>query len=72
MIQVDNANFTYNVVTEKDNDKRTRILQGTMASKQRHGKVDPKRTSLRSMSSGVNLPQMKSAAKLPETIISNQ
>ena len=72
MIQVDNSNFTYNVVTEKDNDKRTRILQGTVASQQRHGKGDPKKSSLRSISDGVSLPQMKSAAKLPETIISNQ
>ena len=32
MVKVDSTNFTYNVITEKDNDKRTRILQGTVAS----------------------------------------
>ena len=32
MMKVDSANFTYNVMTEKDNEKRTRILQGTVAS----------------------------------------
>ena len=35
MLQVDNSAYTYNVLSEKDNESKKRLLQGTVASKQR-------------------------------------
>ena len=68
MLKVDNSAYTYNVVSEKDNESKKRLLQGTIASKQRFDYGDRKLSTLRSISDGVTLPLMKSTTKLPEAM----
>ena len=56
MLQVDNSAYTYNVISEKDNESKKRLLQGTIASKQRFEKGPKNETAHRSISDGVTLP----------------